>query len=46
MRIALITETSLKNKNEVIYEVLKEVCDHHKIEVLNFGVLNHEERAL
>lgn len=45
MRIALITETSLKNKNEVIYEVLKEVCEPHKIEVLNFGVLNHEERA-
>lgn len=46
MRIALVTESGLKNKNEAIYEVLKKVCDEQKIEVLNFGVKSSENRNM
>lgn len=46
MRVALITESNLKNKNEVINEVLNEVCKSRNIEVYNFGVLKNEDRLM
>lgn len=46
MKIALINENSQAAKNELIYNTLNNVAKNYGHEVLNFGMVNSEDKSL
>ena len=46
MRIGLINENSQANKNKIIFEKLNKVANHYHHEVINFGMIDSEDKSL